>query len=100
MGYKISISPRAQQEIEEALDYYSQNSLDATQKFIYELIRTYKILKTNPFFRIYYKTVRGVKLHKFPYSLFFTVDKSQNTIKILSCFHNFRNPKKLPKSYK
>lgn len=34
MAYKIMTSPRAQKEIENAIDYYAVNSLDAPLNFI------------------------------------------------------------------
>ena len=34
---------------------------------------------------------------KIPYSLYFVIDEAQNTVRILSCFHNKRNPNKRPK---
>jgi toxin ParE1/3/4 len=97
MAYKIIISPRAQKEIENAVDYYSLYSDDAPKHFIYSLQNAYKTLTVNPFFRIWYREIRAFKIKRFPYSLFFIIDEEQETIKILSCFHNKRNPSKTPK---
>ena len=96
MVYKISISPRAQKEIENAIDYYALYSIDAPVDFISELKDAYNTLETNPFFRICYKNVRFFKLKKFPYSLYFIIDENQNIVRVLSCFHNKRNPDKRP----
>ena len=100
MGYKIFVSPSAQKEIENAIDYYALYSADAPVNFIAELKETYKILETNPFFRVRYKNVRSLKLNRFPYSLYFVINQSKNTINILSCFHNNRNPDRRPKNYR
>jgi toxin ParE1/3/4 len=98
MAYKIIISPRAQKEIENAIDFYALYSNDAPRNFITTLKKTYQILSENPFsFRVRFKSVRALKLNKFPYSLYFDINKSQNTIKVLSCFHNKRDPNKRPK---
>lgn len=96
MAYKIIVSPRAQKEIENAIDFYALYSSDAPLNFITELIAVYNSLKTNPFFRVRYKNVRALKIKRFPYSLYFIINENQNTIRVLSCFHNKRNPNKRP----
>lgn len=97
MVYKIIVSPRAQKEIEIAIDYYALYSENAPEKFILFLKYSYQALAINPFFTVFYKNVRGLKIKKFPYSLYFTINEEQNTVKVLSCFHNKRHPNKRPK---
>jgi plasmid stabilization system protein ParE len=96
MVYKIIVSPRAQNEIVKAIDFYALHSVDAPNNFILQLQKGYGILSLNPFFRVQYKSVRALKLKKFPYSLYYTVDEHQKSVSVLSCFHNKRNPKKRP----
>lgn len=55
MAYKIIVSPRAQKEIENAIDYYGLYSTDAPLNFITFLKEAYSGLEANPFFRICYK---------------------------------------------
>ena len=96
MVYKTIISPRAQKEIENALEYYALYSSDAPMNFIAELKVAYTTLESNPFFSIRYKNIRAVQIKKFPHSLYFVINEDKNTIRILSCFHNKRNPTKRP----
>lgn len=96
MGYKIIVSPRAQKEIENAIDYYTLNSTNASINFIIILKDAYTTLERNPFFKVRYKNIRALKLKKFPHSLYFNINENQNTIKILSYFHNKQNPDKRP----
>jgi plasmid stabilization system protein ParE len=96
MAYKIIVSPRAQKEIENAIEYYALYSSNAPQNFIHLLKDTYTNLETNPFFSVRYKNIRALKIYKFPYSIYFVVNETQNTVRILSCFHNKRNPDKRP----
>jgi plasmid stabilization system protein ParE len=98
MAYKILISPRAQNEIENAIDYYALYSTDAPLNFIAVLNEAYTTLETNPFFRVRYKNIRSLKINKFPYSLYFIINDDNNTVRVLSCFHNKRNPNKSPKA--
>jgi len=96
MVYKVIISPRAQLEIEDAIDFYLQHSLDAPKKFRNMLIEAYKTLKNHPYFKIRYKNIRSLKIKKYPYSLYFVIDESKKTVRVLSCFHNKRNPSRRP----
>ena len=97
MAYKITVSPRAQKEIENAIDYYALYSVDAPVNFIESLKEAYETLETNPFFRVRYKNIRALKIKRFPYTLYFTVNETQSIVKILACFHNKRSPSKRPK---
>lgn len=94
--YKIIVSTRTQIEIENAIDYYALNSKDAPVNFIASLKEAYNQLAINPFQRLHYKTVRAIQLKKFPFALYFTINKVSSTVKILSCFHTKRNPNKRP----
>lgn len=97
MAYRIIVSPRAQKEIENAIDYYALYSTDAPENFIAVLKKAYTALQTSPLFRIRYKNVRALKIKKFPYSLYFIVNEDKNTVRVLSCFHNKRNPNRRPR---
>jgi plasmid stabilization system protein ParE len=95
--FSILISPRAQQEIEQAIDFYAQRSHLAPQKFMTSLDNAYKTLELNPFFGVLYKNIRSLKLYQFPFSLFFIVNETKKVVKVLSCFHTKRNPVQAPK---
>jgi toxin ParE1/3/4 len=97
MAYKVILSPRAQKEIENAIDYYASNSTNAPQNFIASLNNCYSQLAINPFSRLRYRSVRSLKLQKFPFSLYFVIHESKNTVKVLSCFHDKRDPARRPK---
>ena len=53
MAYKIIVSPRAQKEIENTIDYYALYSTDAPVNFITTLKESYLTLETNPFLRVF-----------------------------------------------
>jgi len=96
MVYKIIISLHTQKEIEDAIDYYSIHSSDAPLDFISSLNETYTILSVNPHFRFCYKNVRTIVLNVFPYSLFYTINEKEHTIRLLSCFHFKLDPQRRP----
>jgi len=97
MAYKLIVSPRAQKEIENAIDYYALYSSNAPQSFINLLKDAYLALESNPFFGLVYNDIRALKINKFPYSLYFVINETKNTVKIVTCFHHKRNPNKRPK---
>lgn len=96
MAYKVIISPRAQKEIENAIDYYTLYSQGAPLSFITFLEIAYEALSVSPFFKVRYNQVRALKIKRFPYSLYFQVDEKRGIVRILSCFHNKRHPDKRP----
>lgn len=97
MGFKIIVSKKAQLEIEKATAYYSEINTKLAFKFYLALIETYNKIKLNPYFEIKNKNYRAVPIVKFPFLLFFVINEDKNEVKILSCFHTSRNPKKYPK---
>jgi toxin ParE1/3/4 len=97
MTYKLIISNRAQKEIENAIDYYSLYNTNAPKTFINLLKDAYETLSTNPFFKVKYKNIRTLKIKKFPYSLYFVINESTNTVKVLACFNDKQNPSKSPR---
>lgn len=96
MGYNIMVSPRAQKEIENAIEFYALYSADVPKYFITSLQKAYDILESNPFFKIQHKNIRSLKIKNFPYSLYFIIKQEKNSIRVLSCFHHKRNPTKRP----
>lgn len=96
MVYKIIVSPKAQTEIENAIDYYAERSNSAPVKFIDTIQDTYKILSLNPYYKNRYKNFRSVTVKGFPFLLFFIIDDDSETILIISCFHTAQNPDKYP----
>ena len=96
MAYNISVSARAKKEIENAIDYYALYSAEAPRNFTAALKRALLALESSPLLPIRYKNIRALKINKFPYSLYFVVNPTANSVKILACFHNKRNPNKRP----
>ena len=97
MDFKIIVSKKAQKEIENALDYYSEINLTLSKRFYLALEETYSKIYTNPYYQIRYNNYRAIKINKFPFLLFFTIEETTNSIKILSCFHTSKSTRKYPK---
>lgn len=96
MAYEIVISPRALQEIDEAIKFYEGRNTNAPQDFIKVLKFSYNTLRINPYFRKVHRNIRRLPLKVFPYSIYFIVYEKDKRIEILSCFHNRQDPEKAP----
>lgn len=96
MEHKILISERAVKEIENAFDYYSDISRKIGDRFLLNLEKTFQKLGKNPYYEKRYKNIRSIKIHRFPYSIYFNIDEKNSVVKVLACFHQKLNPKKRP----
>jgi toxin ParE1/3/4 len=98
MAYKIKVSPHAKRNIKNAIKYYQIYANDiVVGNFIQEIERTYRILSTFPFFKIYYKNFRGLPLSNFPFILFFEIDEDKKIILVKALFNTYQNTDKYPK---
>ena len=97
MEYKLIVSKRAQKEIEGAIDFYREKSQTSTPHFIENLEKSYAYILDRHYQRVRYKNIRSIKIKKFPYNLYFIINEEKQNIRILSCFHQKRNPMKRPR---
>ena len=97
MGFKVIVSKKAQNEIENATEYYAEINLNLALRFYNELSETYKKLELNPDYQVRHKNYRAIPLKVFPFLLFYVYDENSKFIKILSCFHTSKKTKKYPK---
>ena len=96
MSYKLVILDRAQEEIDQAYDYYSQISSGVLRSFDEQLEKVYQSLEANPFYEIRYGKLRALPFKKFPFVVFFAVNEKSKTVYIYSVFHSSQNPEKYP----
>jgi plasmid stabilization system protein ParE len=97
MVYKIIISPVAQDNIDDAIDYYIGNaSLEVAISFYNELQTCYVSLRLNPLFQMRSKKYRAVPVKKFPFLIFFEVDEGQALVRILAVINTYQDSKKWP----
>ena len=74
MAYRIITSRRASKKIKNTINYYALYNNVAPINFSAVLKEAFDTLRTYPFFAVKYKNVRTLKLKRFPYSLYFTVN--------------------------
>ena len=96
MSYNVVILDSAQEEINQAYDYYASISFSVMQSFDDQLEHVYKTLEINPFFQFRYKTLRALPFKSFPYMVFFSIDEDEKLVYIYSVFNTNQDPQKYP----
>lgn len=88
---KILFHDLAGKEFLEVRDYYDDLVFGLGEKFVTEIERCLKIIKTNPLaYPVTKQNVRKAVIIKFPFSILYRVDG--NVIYILAVMHQKREP--------
>lgn len=93
MAYEVIILPIAITDVQNAVDYYDEQSLGLGEKFEAELNEFLISLETFPFFQNRYEEVRCLPLKKFPFMAHFTVNEEAQQVVIYAVFHTSLHPK-------
>jgi hypothetical protein len=81
--FKVAYSPESLQEITRIIKWYNDVSAGLGNRFRKNLLAEIAAIKKNPFTRSYrYDAVRFAVVKKFPYAAHYTVDETNNLIKI------------------
>lgn len=97
MKYEVMLSPVAQANIRQAVEYYTLKVSEmVAENFLNELENVIKVIAINPFFQVYYNENRGFPMRKFPYIIIFKVDEALKTVFVKAIFHTSQNPEKYP----
>ena len=92
--FKIILDTRAIQDIQDAINYYNQQQPGLGEYFLNSVNNSFFILVKNPFYQIRYDDVRCLPIKKFPYITHFTVDETQQVVKVYALINTYRNPDK------
>ncbi|WP_449389015.1 type II toxin-antitoxin system RelE/ParE family toxin [Chryseobacterium lineare] len=96
MDFNFKFLPIAEENIEEATDYYAKISLKVLKDFNKQLDLSISRIITNPYFQKRFKSVRAFPVKKFPYIIFYEVNENEKMIYILSVFCTHQTPEKYP----
>lgn len=89
---QVVFGPSAKAELIEALDWYKSRAPELGERFITEIDAAVARISEGPLrYSVIYKGLRRIRLHRFPYGLFYRVDESQ--LFVIACFHSNRDPK-------
>ncbi|WP_312194854.1 type II toxin-antitoxin system RelE/ParE family toxin [Epilithonimonas vandammei] len=97
MAFKVIISDEAKLDLENSyLHYWENASKKVADNFIKDFRKSIKIISDNPYFKIWFEEFRAKPLGKYPFLVFFSVDKKESTIVIARVFHTSQNTEKYP----
>ncbi len=91
--HKLSIRPKAEQDIQKIVEYYDDFTPDLADDFLAELDTIYTYILQNP--RAYQKRlndIRGVFLKRFPIGVYYKIYSKK--IVVISVLHTSRSPEK------
>lgn len=93
MSYKVKILPEAHRDIRESIKWYNKQKDDLGKRFYIAVKSRIASIKENPgHYQIRYRQVHGAPIKKFPFSLYYKIDKPKSTIIIFAVIHSSRNP--------
>ena len=88
---KIKLHPKAEEDLNKALSYYTNIDINLERKFINYLDKTFsKILDFPNLYQYETKTSQKVLMDKFPYIVIY--EQYEDIIMILAIFHTSRKP--------
>ena len=94
MSFTIQLRPAVFEDVQHVHAWYEEQGLGLGDRFIAEFFDSLAILKSNPtIFAAYYREVRHYLLKRFPYGVYFRVEKEE--VIVLRVFHCSRNQSSL-----
>lgn len=91
MARKVVLTSRADQEIDEACDWYEGCELGLDERFLQELGKAFDAIALHPeFYPIRFASIRRIILKKFPYAVYYRHDGEM--IVVEAVFHESRDP--------
>ena len=92
MSRTLEIREAAEQEFNDAADWYFIEDAMVSDKFVIAIETTLAKINRNPdaYPVVFGNEIRRAVVNKFPFSIYFMVD--DEFVSILSIFHNSRNP--------
>ncbi len=97
MSYKLRVTDEAEREFEEIVQWYREQSQQATNNFFVEFDKAIERIKTAPHRyrnRSTRKDYREIQMKKFHYYIIFCIEEEAQEAIVLRLYHTSRNPKK------
>lgn len=91
MKYSLIIRPEAENDLEQAFNWYEDKRIGLGYDFILQIDASFNFIKRNPEVNsIEYKGTRKYLVKRFPYKIIYLIDEEK--IVILAVIHGKRNP--------
>lgn len=92
MSFQIKLESEALEDIQDGIDWYSDQEVELGRKFYTEVKEAINLLRESPFFQIRYDQVRCLPLKKFLFMIHYTLNEVENRVIIRAIFHTLRDP--------
>lgn len=97
MAFKIIISDEAKADLEHSYLYYKTKiTKKIADNFFKDFKSSLNTISKNPYFKIWFEDFHGKLMKKYPFLIFYTIDKDAKVIVIARVFHTSQNPEKYP----
>ena len=91
--YKISYRPKAENELEEVVEWYEDKSEGLGKRFLKEVQKKLKVIQKQPdYYAIKQDQFRETKVQDFPYHIIYRIDEVGKVVVVSSIFHTKQNP--------
>jgi toxin ParE1/3/4 len=92
MSNMLHVIPSALDDIQNALDWYAEQSEGLEKRFHKALIERLKFIQTHPEAASFLdKRFRGSQLKKFPFTVYYHFDEANAVIRVVAILHNKRD---------
>jgi len=93
MSYRIKLLPIAYKDLQEAKNWYNEQKENLGEEFKKAVIAEIDYIKDYPeHYQRKYKELRQSLVTRFPYAIFYLVEKSNKRIIIFGVLHTSRDP--------
>jgi len=93
MSYLVNFSPDAQNDYNEAVDWYENQSSGLGFEFTLRLTEFIDLIEQTPHhMRFLMENARYGKLKQFPFKVYFIIDEAAQSITIFAILHEKRHP--------
>ena len=94
MEFSIKLKPKASQDIDKTIEYYTNISIELGFRFYSEIRTAIESLKIFPRYQVRYGSIRCLGVDNFPYLVHYKIDEDIKEILIIAVIHTSRDPKR------
>ncbi|MCS3531958.1 type II toxin-antitoxin system RelE/ParE family toxin [Chryseobacterium sp. JUb7] len=100
MVFKIIISAEAKIDIEHSYLYYlTKVNTKTANNFFKDFNSCVNTISKNPYFKIWFEDFHAKPMKKYPFLIFYNINKEKKIVVIARVFHTSQNPKKYDAIY-
>lgn len=95
MSFSYQLQEQAQQDYEQALQWYMKRSQQAAQNFVMAVNNAIQLICKHPTrWRNEYKHYHELGVKMYPYTIIYYIEPDKQLIVVSAIYHHKRNPKK------